>query len=383
MPTDLPWTTIKIMALEETVIQQGIASDTAYVGRLARDLSNAKYASFGSVVSLCMVPYLSLFVHESYRKLETSDPVLASSLSGDVTSIVARSRHSLKLFEDTNPTRRGIAGQLAYFHDEVLPAHTSHFLGNTWLPLARPLEKDLGLFSYDGKLITTSHGATFHMGVEPSQLLKKTGPELRAIYEEYGRYFGHLGARLDTAGETFISHLDPRRFNRRPDDVRADRYYRRVFDGPDNLDLNALLIVFRGMLNFVNSVITAGSQASDTEYTVFKIRFLTLYQILGSLRLLHDERLRDLTGRSVTYIETVTGTTEAQLIMDRASKPFRNTLMHYNLDSRVDTARVDLNEPLFGLVPIYFPGYDVQTFAAIVGRCIADTAAAIEEWASA
>jgi hypothetical protein len=57
--------------------------------------------------------------------------------------------------------------------------------------------------------------------------------------------------------------------------------------------------------------------------------------------------------------------------------------MHYNLDSRVDGTRVDLNQPLFGLVPIYFPTYDVQTFAATVDRCIAETAAVIEEWASA
>lgn len=368
------------MTLEEAVIRQGIASDAAYVGRLARDLSNAKHASFASVVSLCMVPYLSLFVHESYQKLEASDHALASSLSSDVKSIVARSRHSLKLFEDTH---RSVAGQLAYFHDEVLPVHTRHFLGNTWLPIVRPLEKDLGLFSYDGRLITTSHGATFHMGLEPSHLLKKTGPELRAIYEEYGRYFGYLGARLDTGGETFISHLDPKRFNRRTNDVRADGYYRHIFDGPDNLDLNALLTVFRGMFNFVDSVITAGPQGSNLEYTVFKVRFLTLYQILGSLRLLHDERLSDLTGRSVTYIETVTGSAEAQLILDRAARPFRNTLMHYNLDSRVDGTRVDLDQPFFGLVPIYFPTYDVQTFAAIVDRCIAETAAVIEEWASA
>jgi hypothetical protein len=95
-----------------------------------------------------MAPYLSLFVHESHRKLRASDPALASLLSSDVEAIVARSRHSLKLFEDTH---RGVAGQLAYFRDELLPAHRRRFLGNTWLPLARPLEKDLGLISYAGK----------------------------------------------------------------------------------------------------------------------------------------------------------------------------------------------------------------------------------------
>jgi hypothetical protein len=366
------------MTLEETIVQQGVANDTAYVGCLVRDLSNQKYASFMGVVSLCMAPYLSLFVNESHRKLEKTDPALASSLSSNVKSIVTRSRHSLKLFEDT---RRGIDGQLAYFHDEVLPTHSRHFLGNTWLPLARPLEKDLGLFSYDARLIATSHGATFHMGVDPQELLTKTGPELRAIYEEYGRYFARLGARLDTSGETFVSKLDPRRFNQRPNDTRAVRYYRRVFDGTSNPDLNALLTVFRGMMNFVNSVITAGMNKGDVEYTVFKIRFLTLYQILGSLQALHDERLRDLTPRSVAFMERITGSAEARLITEPAAKPFRNTLMHYNLDSRLYATRVDIGQSLFGLVPIYFPSYEVTAFATVVDRCIAETATAIEEWA--
>ena len=367
------------VGLEDTVIQQGIARDVAYVGNLARDLNAPRSESFYGTLAFCIVPYLSLVIHESYRKLERSDPALATSLSDDVKAIVARSRHSLKLFEDAH---RGVEGQLAYFRDEVLPAHASRFLGNTWLPIARPLETDLGLFSYDHKLIASTHGANFHMGVEPQALLAKTGAEVRAIYEECGRYFGRLGARLDTDEGTFVSHLDPLHFDQRPNDVRANTYYRSVFDGPNNPDLNALLTVFRGMINFVDSVITAGMDKRLFEYTVFKIRFLTLYQILGSLRLVRDEQLRTLSSRSVAFIDTIERTVEAQLIMDPAAKPFRNTLMHYNLDPRVDATRVDINDVLFGLVPIYFPSHSPATFMAIVDRCIAQMAVTIEEWAT-
>jgi hypothetical protein len=72
---------------------------------------------------------------------------------------------------------------------------------------------------------------------------------------------------------------------------------------------------------------------------------------------------------------------DAQIIMVPAAKPFRNTLMHYNLDSRVDQSRVDVSQPLFGLVPIYFPTYDVETFSRLVDRCIAATAEAMDAWA--
>jgi hypothetical protein len=365
------------MTTAETVIAQGIASDAVYVGRFVSDARNPKFASFVGVVSLCMVPYLSLFVHESYQKLRTRDSALASLLSSDVEAIVARSRHSLKLFEDTH---RGVDGQLAYFRDELLPAHSRRFLGNTWLPLLRFLEKDLGLFSYGGKLIATTHGANFHLGIEPHELLAKTGEELRAIYESYGLYAARLGALLDADGNTFLCHLDPRRFNRGKD-VRAAEYYPSVFDGPSSPDLNALLTVFRGMMNVTNSVITAGMDTNAIEYTVFKIRFLTLYQILGSLRILPDEQQHNLTSRSVTYIEQITTTPEAQTIMAPAARPFRNTLMHYNLDSRVDLTRVDVNQSLFGLVPIYFPAHDVATFASIVDRCINAAAEALNAWA--
>ncbi len=344
------------------------------------DLNAPEYASFTGRISLCMAPYLSLFAHESHRKLRAYDPAFAALLSGDVEAIVARSRHSLKLFEDTH---RGVAGQLAYFRDELLPAHRRRFLGNTWLPLARPFEKDLGLFSYAGKLIATTHGTNFHMGIEPHTLLAQTREETRAIYEAYGRYFAHLGSRLEPDGKTFVSYLDPQRFNRWPKDVRAARYYPRVFGGPDNPDLNALLTVFRSMMNFVDSVITAGMAADAVEYTVFKIRFLTLYQILGSLQVLRNKQRHSLTNRSVAYIDQITVTAEAQAIMAPEARPFRNTLMHYNLHSRVDQAQVDIDQPLFGLVPIYYPAYDVATFDQLVDTCIVATAQALDAWAEA
>ena len=117
------------MELGETVGRLGIDRDVDYVGDLVRDLSDPRTASFSDIVSLCLVPYLSLMVHESYQKLKHSDPVMAESLSSEVKSIVSRSRQSLKLFEDKD---RGIDGQFKYFRNKVLPASTKRFLGNTW-----------------------------------------------------------------------------------------------------------------------------------------------------------------------------------------------------------------------------------------------------------
>ena len=56
--------------------------------------------------------------------------------------------------------------------------------------------------------------------------------------------------------------------------------------------------------------------------------------------------------------------------------------MHYNLNSRVELSRVRLGQPLFGLVPVYFPSYDAPAFAVEVDQCVSETASALEEWAA-
>lgn len=366
------------MTIRESVIWQGIESDSVYAGRFITDLSNPKCASFGPIVMFCMAPYFSLFVHESNQKLCRSDQGLASLLSTDVKAIVERSRHTLKLFEDNH---RWIEGQLEYFRDEIIPAHTNYFVSKLPFPAARAFMKDLGIYSYDKKVYANTHGATFHIGIEPDVWFTMAPQEQRAIYEQYGRYFHRLGARLDSGASTFLVSLTPELFNQEVDDVLADEYYASVFDGHHNCYLNAVLTVFRGMMNFVNSVIISGARSNDIDYTVFKIRFLTLYAILGSLKRLHAEhQSHNLTARSVSFIGRIINTAETQVITEPSAKPFRNTLMHY-LDPRVDLSRVDFTEPLFGLVPVYFPSYDVPTFAAMIDQCIGETASVIEEWA--
>ncbi|MYS21217.1 MULTISPECIES: hypothetical protein [unclassified Streptomyces] len=57
-----------------------------------------------------------------------------------------------------------------------------------------------------------------------------------------------------------------------------------MFNGKEIADLNGVLTGFQAMMNFVDSVITAGSDVLKLEYTVFKIRYLALYTVLASLR---------------------------------------------------------------------------------------------------
>ena len=364
--------------IADDVIMAGVKADAIYVGRVIRNITAPNAAPFAGILPFCLVPYLSLFVYESRAKLIANDPAMQTALSQDADAICARSRHSLKLFEDT---QRGIEGQLDYFRDEILVAHSERFLNNTWFPPARVLETDLGIYSYAGRPIATTHAATFHMGIEPRALLEADAPYIQGLFAQYGSYFGKLGARLDAGADTFVVHLDSAQLDAK-NDKRASKYYGRVFNGPTTPAINGLLVGFQAMMNFADSIISVGANIHDLEYTVFKIRYLTVYEVLMSLQLLRNDPAYPMSSASMDSIRTIVDTPEAQLITTRPTKAFRNTLMHYNLNHHVDLSRVDLGQPLFGLVPVYFPTHDLHTFSELVDRCIRETAAGLNTWAA-
>jgi len=367
--------------LQDRVIKQGIANDTAWMGRLAADMTDPSRSPCSPIFSLCLMPYIALYVHESYTKLEASDPKLAAKVAADFKAIVARARHSLKLFEDN---KRKIKGQLDYFREEIYAANYDHFIGSVH-PVFQSLATDLGLFAYDSKLITTTHVATFHYGMPPRDLLSMGEQEIRDFSERYGRYARYLGAHVPaSSGATFFSCLDPAKLSDTEDDVCAAEYYDRVFDGSASPDLNALLTVFRCMANFADTAIPVMGINGGVDYTEFKIRFVTVYQVLRSLQVLRDDTARTLTSRSARYLERILDAPEALAIMASPAKPFRNLVMHYGLDTRIDLAKVDLNDPLFGLAPYYYPSCkDALELATLVDQALSHTAAALNDWAAA
>lgn len=323
----------------------------------------------------CMVSFLSLFVYESHLRLSGSDPAIAAALSNAAQPVIARSRHSLKLFEDT---KRGVLGQLHYFRDEIAPAHRKAFLTSGRNLLRRLLETDLGIYVYDQLPISSTHAATFHLGFEPKSLFNpRTGREVQAIAAEYGTYLSIFGVQLDPIATSFASLLDPNLFSHR--DVRSESYYKRTFNGSQTTEINALLTSFRVSMNFVERMLRTDTSVAAWQ-TTFKIRYLTLYQILRSLQILRMEVAHQLTDLSQAVLRTILDNPESQVLTDPASKPFRNSLMHYSPDSRIPTVSLQLTAPLYGLVQACFPGHDERTISALVDRQAARTADALNAW---
>lgn len=356
-----------------TIIDSAMRADAVFVGRVISALTRPEFAEVANTVSFCLASYFSLFIYEGYARLPEVAPHLHAPLSPLAQSVTARSRHSLKFFEDTH---RGIEGQISYFEDEIFPAHAQRFYGNTWLPIARRWETDLGFCRYAGRLVSTTHAATFGLGLDPKTMFNKdAGPELIRIMTEYGQYFGALGATLDAKASSFLDDVDVAQFGKLGDDVRSEHYYQRVFNGETTPSINALMTVFQASMNFIDVLVP-----SSLEYSLFKIRFLTVYQVLRSLEMLRTERASELDTESLAAIAGIVDTAEAQLIVDPSAKRFRNTLMHYDPGSRIDLSLVDEDDLIGSLVPLYCGGLAATDFAEKLNVCITHAAAGLNAW---
>ncbi|NJC22174.1 hypothetical protein BJ994_001250 [Arthrobacter pigmenti] len=129
-------------------------------------------------------------------------------------------------------------------------------------------------------------------------------------------------------------------------------------------------------MNFVDVLVP-----SSLEYSLFKIRFLTVYQVLRSLQMLRAERSSDLSAESLAAIAGIVDTTEAQMNVDPSAKPFRNTLMHYGPDRRINLSQVDEDDLIGSLVPLCYNGLAAGDLAAKLDVCITQTAAGLNTWA--
>ena len=361
------------MSQRDQIITKAIQNDAVFVGDYLSSVKRSQAEDFVPIVNLCLVNYLSLFVYEGFARLTEMGSSLSTSLSPIAKQVVARSRHSLKFFEDT---KRGITGQLNYFETEIIPAHKEEFLGNIWLRFARHWETDLGLYRYSGRIISTTHSATFALGVDPQTMFEEgAGPALRDIWAEFGQYFGALGAVIDSEIESFLDHVDATHFGGIGDDVRSEKFYASGFTGAQQPSVNALLTVFMASLNFVNLILP-----DSLHYSIFKIRYLTTYQILRSLELLRADSTITLDARSMSFISAILDNQNAQLITRSSAKPFRNTLMHYGPDSRIELDRLDENSLVESMTPLCFNGMKASDLQSILECTLKHTAERINAW---
>lgn len=368
---------IRVTAVDEkSLIMHAARLDAEFVGRFVSSFGSTS-ADVGSVATFCTIGFLSLFAYESHARLRELEPQLASAIqvTTDTSDVMARSRHSLKLFEDT---RRGIQGQLHYFGRTIIPTHEREFIGRVRVPFLRVLARDLGIYYYDGRPIASTHSASFAVGLNPESLFRGGSTRLSKIAEEYGRYFAAWGAEHSEGATSFITAMDPDLIGDK--DVRSASEYATRFNGRRTPQLNALLGVFEALINTADGLFSL-DKSPESRQTLLKMRYLSVYQVLRSLKRLLEERPSELTRQSMVYTGSIVNDRSAQLVFGPGSRAFRNSLMHYKPDRRIDLARLSLAETHYGLIQLCY-SLDVEAFEEALSSLISETALTMHAWSS-
>lgn len=319
--------------------------------------------------------YLYFARQESLTYLGKNWPDIAKLLPQPTTDELKHSRNTIKLFD----VRENVNGVIEHFTDNITVPHSQHFLGNTWLPLARPLEKDLGITYYDDRLLYTTHSAAFILGVAPRAVLKPSGGEyLMAASTKYGEHFGAFWDRESELKSSFVDKLDAAQVKMR--DVRAASYYGTHFNGSNTPDINALLFVFLSALDFLDAMLRH-DDLPESRQTVLKLQFTTLYHVASSLKKLQDKRAADLSQQSLDFIQEVVSDTALDAVTSGTANYLRNALIHYGIHASVPASELDSTLPCYGLIEKYLPGHDYISLSTVVTNQITRIAKILNQWA--
>lgn len=336
------------MAIKRAVEFTAIQADALWACRFG--LGAASYPGAAAVAATFGVfNYLALFRYEGLKYLRMHHPDFAQLLPQPTTDELERSRNTIKLFD----VHEHVDGTIDYFTQDISAAHEQHFFGNVASPFGQAVRTDLGLTYYDNRIIYTTHGVAFILGVPSYTLLQPGGGQ--HMKDEGVRYGQHFGAfycdRSEELGPSFIEKLNNNLVSL--EDVRAERYYKSHFNGAHTAGINALLYVFLASLNFLDSMVRL-DDLPDSRQTVLKMQFLTLYHVASSLRKLRSARAAELIQQSLDYIDQVIGDADLRSITSGSSRHLRNTFVHYGLHPDVEDSELNPYIVGYGLIKKYF-----------------------------
>lgn len=351
------------------LIESDLMFSRRFLGSVLADLGNAV------IPALCMNNYLSLFIYESHRTLKVIDPQRAALLAYNYEATeIEKARHSVKLFDGSKVGHAGVLGEFT----GIIAADRERFLNNTWFPLARVLETDLGEWHYRGRLVSTTQVASFFMGISIAVSdIPVIGQKFSAIAETQARYVDQVTGSLPWHGSSFMDAMSFSELKSR--DRRSERYFKRLFDAALSDELTASLSAFQCSLNLLDVMVAADQNAASAE-TIFKLRFITLYHVLSSLTELKAEYGSKLGSASLGFLDAILSHQTSATIMHTDGRGFRNTLVHYTPEERV-VAQLSLSASYYGLVEVYYPAYDFPTLSQEVSEHTTRVATLLDEWA--
>jgi hypothetical protein len=360
--------------LKRSVELRLIANDLIFARRFLDDFVRNQKQNI--VPFFCFNNYLSLFIHESHKTLKRIEPQLAASLELENSPIIERARHTVKLFDDNNMKLSGVSER---FSERIIPDHRRYFIGKIWFPPARIFGKDLGLYYLGDRIISTSHVTSFYLGIsaESFEDMDLLGRLMHSVAVDQGKYVAALTDAWPWQGPSPMGAFASAEI--RSLDVKSHEYYARAFSGQFDPGVTAALTALQSSMNFLTWVLAADT-SSASHATTTKLKFITLYHALSSLKKLRTESGTAFTAESGRLLDTILDHETSGIIMNDDARGFRNTLMHYGLDSRLDVARLSLDLPLCGLVEAYYPNHNFSQLSRAVNEHTERVAGLLNEW---
>lgn len=281
-----------------------------------------------ALLSFSLLPPLSMYAVESYRAMKTLNHLPPAQLE-KLLEILKPFRHRAKQLDSPEKTVEQVAIDLSEFAESqrrfFLDSHTG-FLSS----LKRALQPDLGLYTYDGHIITTTHSIAFNFG-QDSDVPKKgfdIGKALGAYTKAMGDFLGIKSTKPVTGSTNLPAPVEMR-------DIKSQALYKRGPLGRLPAEIAVGLIYLLGNLNNMSLVIQKLLPAGG--HTQFRLKFITAYHANSNLKAIQGRFIRE-SALAYGYggiFNEILGNSDSRWLRKRTS--LRNLLVHYMIDEPLTT----------------------------------------------
>jgi hypothetical protein len=346
-------------------------------------LQLCKQESVG-VLIFGLIPYLSLVTVESYNYIEKKFPDYAKEISFEYKKIISSSRMRVKFFDDTANKVSGsfeLLDWISELHEDWFINSHKGYLSS----LKKYLQPDLGIFTYNGHIIGSTHTGLFFTGLGKENL-SENGEDREEIFRDLlysvAQELGGYLAQLSTGAEFISVKTNKFQYTIQDDklgykDIKSVDFFPSVFNRCDTTSINFSLLLFLSTINFTRHILSRLMNYSPE--ILFKIKFITLYHLVSSL-----EKLKNycypknlLTESSKQYFESIIKNTDLKRI--RSQTELRNILVHYQ-PIKIPNSLLSPSFNLTNLVEHFFSGESFEEIDKKVDDQIIRISDILEQW---
>lgn len=277
-----------------------------------------------SLIILGAIPITSLFVVESYDYLSRF-PDRRPQLDARRELLIRTSRHRVKLLVSKISSIDEITGEIGTIVDQ----HKKRFVdSHTGLlaPLKRLIQPDLGLFTYDGHLFSTTHAAEFSFGSgnDPRAGAREFSEDIAGYVADIVNKLGLSDTDFDCPAATSDAPI-PAKFIMK--DVKNAGFYSRGSLGTLGTNFAAGISYVLASLSYAHFILRELPCARSE--TFFKIKFLCAYYANDSLNTLQSvlHGRRALPPKAAAVLSVVLSNPQSKWLRKRDN--LREFLVHY------------------------------------------------------